>query len=97
MKTIGLVMVAVLAGCGGGGGHSDAPPPPPDASMIDGAPGPDAACFTNPTTHHEIINACTDPGGVKIDKRPDLPLLEPDGTLPPLPPCSDARWQGPWC
>lgn len=43
--------------------------------------GPD--CYTNPTTHEEIINACTD--AEKVDKQPVLPLLNPDGTLPPLP------------
>lgn len=86
MKTIGLVLVAVLAACGGGGGHSDAPPGQPDARLIDANPEPDASCYTNPTTHHEIINACTDPSVVKIDVHPDLPLLNPDGTLPDLPP-----------
>ena len=37
----------------------------------------------NPTTHFEIINACTD--AVKITKNPTLPLLFSDGGLPPLP------------
>ena len=40
-------------------------------------------CFTNPQTHFEIINACTD--AERIDKQPTLPLLQPDGGLPPLP------------
>ena len=40
-------------------------------------------CVMNPTTHEEIINACT--GAEKIDKQPVLPLLNPDGSLPPLP------------
>ncbi|MDX2019007.1 MAG: hypothetical protein SF187_02105 [Deltaproteobacteria bacterium] len=53
-----------------------APNGPPDA-----ASGP--ACFANPATHAELINACTD--AVKIEKNPTLPLLRPDGTLPPLP------------
>ena len=46
---------------------------------------PDAGepdCFMNPTTHYEIINACTD--AVKVDKTPTLPGLI-DGGLPPLP------------
>ena len=47
----------------------------------DGSPTPD--CFTNPKTHFEIINACTD--AAKVDKKPTLPLLQPDGSLPPLP------------
>lgn len=46
-----------------------------------GGAGPD--CFSKPTTHVEIINACTD--AEKVDKIVNLPLLEPDGTLPPLP------------
>jgi hypothetical protein len=45
--------------------------------------GTDASCFTNPTTHFEIINACTT--AQKIYKKSHPPLLEPDGTLPPLP------------
>jgi len=40
-------------------------------------------CFTNPRTHFEIINACTD--AQKIDKQSNLPLLQADGGLPPLP------------
>ena len=42
-------------------------------------------CYTNPMTHIEIINACTTPDVVKIDKQPNLPQLNPDGSLPPLP------------
>jgi hypothetical protein len=53
-----------------------------DAGVIDA--GADASCFTNPTTHEEIINACTT--AQKLYKHPTLPLLEPDGSLPPLPP-----------
>lgn len=48
--------------------------------LADGAP---SDCFPNPTTHLEIINACTD--AVKIAKSPTLPLRYPDGGLPPLP------------
>ena len=49
----------------------------------DGGPQADLSCFANPTTHLEIINACTT--AQAIDKTPVLPLLRPDGTLPPLP------------
>jgi hypothetical protein len=49
-------------------------------TLPDGAP---SDCYLNPTTHLEIINACTD--AVKITKNPTLPLLYPDGGLPPLP------------
>ncbi len=61
-----------------GGGGTDGGS---DGAGNDGAPGDD--CVTNPTTHDEIINACTD--AAKFDKNPTLPLLLPDGGLPPLP------------
>lgn len=51
----------------------------PDGALPDGAPGD---CFMNPTTHEQIINACTD--AVRITKNPTLPLLLADGGLPPL-------------
>lgn len=54
-----------------------------DAGSDDGGGGPDASCFTNPQTHLEIINACTT--AEKVYKNPTLPLLQPDGGLPPLP------------
>jgi hypothetical protein len=37
----------------------------------------------HPSTHEEIINACTD--AEVVDKNPKLPLLLADGGLPPLP------------
>ena len=40
-------------------------------------------CFPSPMTYVEIINACTTAQGV--DVTPVLPLLLPDGGLPPLP------------
>lgn len=43
----------------------------------------DASCFTNPTTYNEIINACTTAQKIYKDSNP--PLLNPDGSLPPLP------------
>ncbi len=58
-----------------------------DASSLAGDASVDAAvssdCFPMPKTYLEIINACTDAD--KIAKKPVLPLLKPDGTLPPLP------------
>ena len=56
------------------------PTPLPDGALPDGAP---SDCVMNPTTHLEIINACTD--AVRIAKNPTLPLLLSDGGLPPLP------------
>ena len=59
---------------------------PTDSSASDSNAGDtgltDAGCFLNPTTHFEIINACTD--ATKIDKNPVLTKLLPDGSLPPL-------------
>jgi hypothetical protein len=51
-------------------------------TLPDGAPAPDD-CVVNPTTHVEIINACTDAS--KFDKTPNLPGLLADGGLPALP------------
>jgi hypothetical protein len=56
-----------------------------DAGTVDVASGADADCIADPHTSAEITNACTDPSVTKIDKHPVLPLLNPDGTLPPLP------------
>ena len=56
---------------------------PKDAGPKD-AGGDDASCFENPQTHEEIINACTTAQKIYKDSHP--PLLNPDGTLPDLPP-----------
>jgi hypothetical protein len=79
---------SATGGAGGTGGHSGV-----GGSGGSGGTGgtggtggsgmPDADCFMNPTTHVEIINACTD--STKINKNPNLPLRLPDGGLPPLP------------
>ncbi len=64
---------------------TDAGTTPTDSGTTPGQDGgPDGGpsdCFTNPQTHFEIINACTT--AVKISKSPTLPLLYPDGGLPP--------------
>ena len=57
---------------GGSGGTGGA-----DAGL-DGA----RDCYENPRTHLEIINACTK--AVRVKKSPQLRLLGPDGSLPPL-------------
>jgi hypothetical protein len=62
-----------MSGTGGTGGTGGA----------GGAGGGAPDCFTNPMTHVEIINACTTAD--KVDKTPNLPLLGPNGELPPLP------------
>jgi hypothetical protein len=77
MKTtfLALLMALLPLACGGSSSSSDA--------GADGGGQPDAACFMNSTSHVEIINACTN--AVTIWKSPVLPLLYPDGGLPPLP------------
>jgi hypothetical protein len=57
-----------------------------DGTPIDGTVGPttDASCFTNPTTHLEIINACTTATAI-YDLPHTLPMQLPDGGLPRLP------------
>ena len=64
---------------------------PKNAPPIDAAPAPDMApaaptCFQGtPATHDQIINACVDQSVTVIHKTPSLPLLNADGSLPPLP------------
>jgi hypothetical protein len=84
MKTIKLVLVLALGACSSTSGNAqqDAPPTPADAAMRD------ASCFdlggvANPT-HYQIINGCTTAD--KIFKASKPPLVNPDGSLPPLPP-----------
>jgi len=53
-------------------------------AAVDAPAAPD--CFTGtPTTHDELINACPPAGTTRIFKTVHLPLLNPDGTVPPLP------------
>lgn len=85
MRAILFASMLALVACGNSNkGTFDAPTGSPDAGVADAPPGPpDAACFTNPTTHYEIINACTN--AQFVDKHPNLPLQYADGGLPPLP------------
>lgn len=75
-----LVLVLAAAACGDGRSVRE------DAAVRDAGidSPPDASCFTNPQTHNEIINACTTAQKIYKDSHP--PLLNADGTLPPLPP-----------
>lgn len=82
----GLFIFVLLAGACG----EENPPANPSGSSSSsgaggggGAGGSGPACFTEPTSHVEIINACTD--AEKVDKAVNLPLLNADGSLPPLP------------
>jgi hypothetical protein len=54
----------------------------PDLSTV-ATPDLAPACVTNPMTHIELINACTNADFV--DKMPYYPTLAPNGQLPPLP------------
>ncbi|MGQ0506033.1 MAG: hypothetical protein ACT4TC_12025 [Myxococcaceae bacterium] len=76
MKRTSLLMIAFAAallvvGCGKRNNNG--------GEKTDGG----ITCFENPTTHVEIINACTT--AEAFDKIPTLPLLLPTGELPPLP------------
>lgn len=62
-------------GTGGDAGSGDAGPSDAGSDTSD--------CFMNPTTYYEIINACTN--AQMVDAAAVLPLLGPDGGLPPLP------------
>ncbi len=63
-----------------GGGN-----PGTDGSMIgpDGAILDDCVAKPDPNSYTDLLNACTT--SYKIDPKPTLPLLYPDGGLPPLP------------
>jgi hypothetical protein len=81
MRTLITLFVCLLAtqtGCPGDSGPANEDPP-----MDLGQSGTDLDCVKSPRTHVEILNACTT--AQSVDKRPVLPLLRPDGTLPPLP------------
>lgn len=54
-----------------------------DESNLRDLASPDLSCIQSPRTHIELLNACT--SAQSVDKRPQLPLLRSDGTLPPLP------------
>ncbi len=79
LKTLLLVSAAGLflalpAGCSdnkSNGGGSDM------------GPTLDMACYMNPTTHDQLINACTT--SQSYDKMPFYPARAPGGQLPPLP------------
>lgn len=81
IRSIFAVLPLVLAAACGDNGNSNTPR---DAAVTIDAGAPDASCFTDPKTYNEIINACTT--AVKVFKDSHPPLLNSDGTLPPLPP-----------
>lgn len=69
------ISLLLLVGC------PDEPPPSP--ADLGSPASDDMSCYTQPTTHLEILNACT--SAQSVSKQPVLPLLRADGTLPPLP------------
>jgi hypothetical protein len=86
MRLAGLLVAVSLVfatACGDGGQEQPKDAPPIDAPSA----GPDADCFNiegkADPTHEEIINACTT--AIKLYKPNKPPLLNPDGSLPPLP------------
>ncbi len=81
MRALLLTMVVVACGGTNANNNNNAPADmaQPPAQNPDLAP----SCSTNPMTHVEIINACTNADFV--DKMPDYPTLAPNGQLPPLP------------
>jgi hypothetical protein len=78
------IALALASGCGDNNtantGVIDARVTDP---VIDASSTPDASCYNNPQTYTEIINACST--AAKIFKPGKPPLLNADGSLPPLP------------
>jgi hypothetical protein len=98
-RTLTLVTAAALWLAAASGCSSNPSTPMPDmGGMGDVASGPDGMtyppnydtqnrCYNDPTTHVQIINSCPQNGVTvdRIDKNPTLPLLNADGSRPPLP------------
>ena len=83
MNKLLLFVVLAAAACGDSNHNTTTPPP------VDAAPQSDAAgfqCFAGtPSTNDQLMNACVDQSVTVIHKAPMLPLLNSDGSLPPLP------------
>jgi hypothetical protein len=82
MRAAIFLAVCILAPGACGSNHKMPSDGGVDAAQADGG-GLDASCFTNPQTHYELINACTNAEKVYKPGRP--PLQNADGSLPPLP------------
>jgi len=82
-----IIITALLLGSCGNSDNNvkiDAPAIHEGDAAVDAPAAPD--CFTGtPTTHDELINACPPAGTTRIFKTVHLPLLNPDGSVPPLP------------
>ncbi len=78
-----VALMALGIGCGDDGAVPTHDAQPLHDASIDAPPPP--PCFTGtPTTHEQIINACTN--AQQIYKASKPPLLRADGSLPSLPP-----------
>lgn len=67
-------------------GDSNTNKPTPDAPVTQPPDAAAATCFSGTaSTHDQLINACVDQSVTVIHKAPMLPLLNADGSLPPLP------------
>ena len=76
-------LLTVAPGCGNKANHHDVDPTWRTSRRV----RPTSAATPTRQTPTEILNSCP-PSGVsvdKIDKKPTLPLLNADGTRPPLP------------
>ncbi len=82
MKTLMVLITACLFACGSSNNGTTDAATKTDAAVVD-AGTPDVSCFTNPTNNIEILNACTTAQQIFKDSHP--PLLNADGSLPPLP------------
>lgn len=78
-----FVMVSLVGACGDETPSTSGTSSSSSSSGAGGEGGGGPDCHSDPKTHIEIINACTD--AEKVDKVVNLPLLEADGSLPPLP------------
>ncbi len=81
MRTTMAVVLTVICSVAAACGHKSS-----NGSADMSGPS-DLGCYANPQTSTEILNSCPPPGVTvdQVDKRPTLPLLNPDGTRPPLP------------
>jgi len=82
---VALIGVALCAACDEGSRAIKELGTSSSSSSSSGAlpDGGEKDCFDNPTTHFQLINGCTNAD--RIDRRPTLSTLRPDGGLPPLP------------
>jgi hypothetical protein len=77
------IALALAGGCGDNNNGNTVIDARVTDPVIDASTTPDASCYNNPQTYPEIINACTT--AAKIFKPGKPPLLNADGSLPPLP------------